>query len=107
MPDEEDLPPSQRAGHRHLRDRPQDYFIRGRIVIPVIDCKEPFIWGPWASVSKQGFVRFGQLLGHRAARTSRRCTAGSATTSRSIRPTTGLPVPDYDEERAAAPVFRA
>jgi hypothetical protein len=37
------------------------HFIRGRIVIPVIDCEEPFIWGLWASVSQQSFVRFGQL----------------------------------------------
>jgi hypothetical protein len=37
------------------------YFIRGRIVIPVIGSNDPFIWGTWASVSQKSFERFGQL----------------------------------------------
>jgi hypothetical protein len=39
----------------------REYFIRGRIVIPVIDHKDPFIWGLWAAVSQESFERFGQL----------------------------------------------
>ena len=39
----------------------EEFFIRGRIVIPVIGRKEPFIWGCWASVSEQSFARFGEL----------------------------------------------
>ena len=39
----------------------KNYFIRGRIVIPVIDSKDPFIWGTWACVSQKSFERFGQL----------------------------------------------
>jgi len=39
----------------------KNYFIRGRIVIPVIGSKDPFIWGTWASVSQKSFERFGQL----------------------------------------------
>jgi len=39
----------------------QEFFIRGRVVIPVIGKKSPFIWGCWASVSEQNFARFGKL----------------------------------------------
>lgn len=39
----------------------REYFVRGRIVIPVIGSEAPFIWGCWASVSKADFERFGRL----------------------------------------------
>jgi hypothetical protein len=39
----------------------RDHFIRGRIVIPVIGCDNPFIWGTWARVSQADFKRFGEL----------------------------------------------
>lgn len=39
----------------------REFFIRGRVVIPVIGKKDPFIWGCWASVSEQSFGRFGKL----------------------------------------------
>ena len=39
----------------------QQYFIRGRIVIPIVGHDEPFIWGCWASVSRESFERFGKL----------------------------------------------
>jgi hypothetical protein len=39
----------------------QHFYIRGRIVIPVIGHQDPFIWGSWAAVSKKDFERFGQL----------------------------------------------
>jgi hypothetical protein len=37
------------------------FFVRGRVVIPVIGRTEPFIWGVWAAVSQDDFVRFGKL----------------------------------------------
>jgi hypothetical protein len=37
------------------------FFIRGRILIPVIGSGDPFIWGCWASVSQASFERFGRL----------------------------------------------
>jgi hypothetical protein len=37
------------------------FYIRGRIVIPVIGSNDPFIWGTWAAVSKESFARFGAL----------------------------------------------
>src|SRR5262245_37468837 len=39
----------------------QQFFVRGRILIPVIGHKEPFIWGLWASLSQESFARYGQL----------------------------------------------
>jgi hypothetical protein len=39
----------------------REFYIRGRIVIPVLGYDEPFIWGLWASVSRDSFERFGQL----------------------------------------------
>jgi hypothetical protein len=37
------------------------FYLRGRIVIPVRDCHEPFIWGVWAQVSAKNFYRTHQL----------------------------------------------
>lgn len=39
----------------------REFYIRGCIVIPVIDHADPFVWGVWASVSEQSFERIGQL----------------------------------------------
>lgn len=39
----------------------EQFYIRGRIVVPVIGSDDPFIWGTWASVSKESFARFGAL----------------------------------------------
>jgi hypothetical protein len=39
----------------------RQFFIRGRVVIPVIGYEEPFRWGIWASVSKADFERYGKL----------------------------------------------
>jgi hypothetical protein len=56
---------AQRPRHpldRLLRDRPAAVFrVRGRIVIPIVGHNDPFIWGCWASVSRDGFERFGKL----------------------------------------------
>ncbi len=37
------------------------FFIRGRILLPVIGQTAPFIWGLWARISQESFVRFGQF----------------------------------------------
>jgi len=45
---------------RCIIDR-KDFCIRGRLEIPVIDSKGPFIWGIWATVSKAGYDRISEL----------------------------------------------
>lgn len=37
------------------------FFLRGRIVVPVCEIAEPFIWGVWAQVSMKDFFRTNQL----------------------------------------------
>lgn len=37
------------------------FFLRGRIVVPVIGLEEPFIWGVWAEVSPKCFIRTHEL----------------------------------------------
>ena len=31
------------------------FYLRGRIVVPIHDCREPYIWGVWAQVSAKSF----------------------------------------------------
>ncbi|WP_433967614.1 DUF2199 domain-containing protein [Tunturiibacter gelidiferens] len=35
----------------------KDFYLRGRILVPVIGLEEPFVWGIWAEVSPKNFVR--------------------------------------------------
>jgi hypothetical protein len=35
----------------------RDFYLRGRIPVPIIGLEEPFIWGVWAEVSPKNFVR--------------------------------------------------
>ena len=35
----------------------RDFYLRGRIPIPVIGLDEPFIWGIWAEISPKNFLR--------------------------------------------------
>ena len=37
------------------------FYVRGRILIPVVGYKEPFIFNLWAAISQPDFVRYGQL----------------------------------------------
>jgi len=37
------------------------FYLRGRVVVPVIGLEEPFIWGVWAEVSPKNFVRTHEL----------------------------------------------
>jgi hypothetical protein len=39
----------------------KDFYLRGRIVVPVIGLDEPFVWGIWAEVSPKNFVRTNEL----------------------------------------------
>ena len=37
------------------------FFLRGRIVVPVLDLPEPFIWGVWAEVGPKDFLHTQKL----------------------------------------------
>jgi hypothetical protein len=39
----------------------RDFYLRGRILVPVIGLEEPFVWGIWAEVSPKNFVRTNEL----------------------------------------------
>jgi len=39
----------------------RDFYLRGRIVVPIIGLDEPFIWGVWAEVSPKNFLRTNDL----------------------------------------------
>lgn len=36
----------------------KDFFIRGCLEIPILDENQPFIWGVWASLSKEHFEQY-------------------------------------------------
>ena len=37
------------------------FFLRGRIVVPIAEIAEPFIWGVWAEVGPKDFIRTQKL----------------------------------------------
>jgi hypothetical protein len=39
----------------------RDFYLRGRISVPVEGRDEPFIWGVWAEVSPKSFIRTNEL----------------------------------------------
>jgi hypothetical protein len=39
----------------------KDFYLRGRILLPVIGLDEPFVWGIWAEVSPKDFIRANEL----------------------------------------------
>jgi hypothetical protein len=39
----------------------KQFFIRGCLEIPILDCNDPFVWGVWVSVSEASFNRIEQL----------------------------------------------
>jgi hypothetical protein len=39
----------------------KEFYVRGRLEIPVTGSKVPFVWGVWASVSKTSFERIEML----------------------------------------------
>ncbi|QNI31786.1 DUF2199 domain-containing protein [Alloacidobacterium dinghuense] len=39
----------------------RDFYLRGRIVVPVIGTNELFVWGVWAEISPKNFIRANGL----------------------------------------------
>lgn len=39
----------------------RDFYLRGRIPVPIEGQEEPFIWGVWAEVSPKNFIRTNEL----------------------------------------------
>jgi hypothetical protein len=39
----------------------KSFYLRGRILVPVIGLEEPFVWGVWAEVSPKNFIRANEL----------------------------------------------
>ncbi|MGI4827296.1 MAG: DUF2199 domain-containing protein [Janthinobacterium lividum] len=37
------------------------FFLRGRIIVPIVGLNEPFIWGVWAEISPSSFIRTHEL----------------------------------------------
>ncbi len=37
------------------------FYLRGRIVVPILGLKEPFVWGVWAEISPKNFLRTQDL----------------------------------------------
>jgi hypothetical protein len=37
------------------------FFIRGCLETPILDYKDPFVWGVWVSLSEASFARIGEL----------------------------------------------
>ncbi|CAN5595956.1 hypothetical protein BH10ACI4_BH10ACI4_34510 [soil metagenome] len=35
----------------------KDFYLRGRLLVPVIGLEEPFVWGVWAEVGPTDFIR--------------------------------------------------
>jgi hypothetical protein len=39
----------------------RDFYLRGRILVPVIGLDQPFVWGVWAEISPKSFIRANDL----------------------------------------------
>ena len=39
----------------------RDFYLRGRIPVPILGLAEPFVWGVWAEVSPKNFLRTHEL----------------------------------------------
>lgn len=39
----------------------RDFYLRGRIPVPILEMEQPFIWGVWARVSKEDFIRTNDM----------------------------------------------
>jgi hypothetical protein len=42
----------------------RDFYLRGRILLPIIGRDEPFVWGVWAEVSPKNFIRANETWHH-------------------------------------------
>lgn len=60
------IPPDERDTRTELSSDQcvidgEHFFVLGRIVIPVIDGPEPFVWLAWISLSEKNFARMSEL----------------------------------------------
>jgi hypothetical protein len=39
----------------------KEFYLRGRILVPIIGVTEPFVWGVWAEISPKTFLRANDL----------------------------------------------
>lgn len=39
----------------------KDFYLRGRILVPILGRDEPFVWGVWAEISPKNFIRANDL----------------------------------------------
>ncbi len=39
----------------------RDFYLRGRILVPVLGMEEPFVWGVWTEVSPKDFIRTNEM----------------------------------------------
>jgi hypothetical protein len=39
----------------------KDFYLRGRILVPVVGIETPFVWGVWAEVSPKSFLRTHEM----------------------------------------------
>ncbi len=39
----------------------RDFYLRGRILVPIIGLDLPFVWGVWAEISPKNFIRANDL----------------------------------------------
>jgi hypothetical protein len=39
----------------------RNFYLRGRILLPIVGRNDPFVWGVWAEVSPKNFIRVNQL----------------------------------------------
>lgn len=39
----------------------QDFYVRARLVLPVVDGPEPFEWGVWVSLGQKSFLRMAEV----------------------------------------------
>lgn len=39
----------------------KDFYLRGRILVPIHGLEEPFVWGVWAEVSPKSFIRANEI----------------------------------------------
>jgi hypothetical protein len=60
------IPDPERERRGHLNSDTcvidgKEFYVRTRLIIPLIDAKEPFIWGVWISIAKRNFDRITEL----------------------------------------------
>lgn len=62
----DNIPPGEREARGELSSDlcmidGEHFFVLGRVVIPVIDGPDPFVWLAWVSLSEKSFARMSEL----------------------------------------------